>query len=217
MDMNPGILIAVEGVDGAGKTTQVDRLTDFLRAAGEDAIRSKEPTTGRWGRLIRESASSGRMSLDDELAAFIADRDEHVRTVIQPSLNHGQIVLLDRYFYSTIAYQGARGKDIDELTTLVLEKAPEPDAVILLDVPAELGVSRVQGRGDRPNQFEELASLKTVRGIFLQLAQQRRNIIVIDGTADTLTVQKAILTALLNGVLKSRSTCARMVALAAAI
>src|SRR4051794_4247303 len=104
----PGILIAVEGIDGAGKTTQVTRLCAALADVGETVVRSKEPTNGPHGRRLRESAQTGRMNADEELQTFIADRREHVETVIRPALERGETVILDRYFYSTVAYQGVR-------------------------------------------------------------------------------------------------------------
>ena len=102
-----GTLIAMEGIDGAGKTTQVDLLVEFLRSAGVRVVRSKEPTDGPWGKKIRHSAANGRMTLEQEIEAFVDDRKEHVQNVIAPALNDGQTVVLDRYFYSTIAYQGS--------------------------------------------------------------------------------------------------------------
>src|SRR5207253_402183 len=103
-----GILIAIEGIDGAGKTTQVARLCKALEAVGETVVRSKEPTNGPHGRRVRESAQNGRLDPHEELATFLDDRREHVATVIGPALGRGEIVILDRYFYSTIAYQGPR-------------------------------------------------------------------------------------------------------------
>src|SRR2546430_9038964 len=122
-----GILIAIEGIDGAGKTTQVAHLADFLKRAGDSPICSKEPTNGPWGRKIRESAANGRMNLADELRAFTEDRKQHVRDLILPSLAAGRTIILDRYLYSTVAYQGARGCDIDLLMSEMLSIAPEPD------------------------------------------------------------------------------------------
>lgn len=200
----PGLLIAVEGIDGSGKTTQVQLLTEFFQAAGQTVVRSKEPTDGPWGRMIRQSASTGRMSLDRELAAFIADRKEHVKDKIAPALARGETVILDRYFYSTIAYQGARGKDTEQLLAMMLEIAPKPDAVILLDVPAAIGLGRIEeGRGETPNAFEDKKNLQAARQIFLQLATTQPNIIRIDGTPSVPFVQWTILDSLLNGVLKT--------------
>src|SRR4051794_11632799 len=138
-----GCLIAVEGIDGAGKTTQVEMLARFFSAVGESVLKSKEPTDGVWGQKIRLSAAKGRMSLDEELNAFVEDRKEHLRDTIRPALAAGKTVILDRYFYSTIAYQGARSGDTATLATKVAEGVPEADAVVLLDVTPELGLARI--------------------------------------------------------------------------
>ncbi|MCA9269530.1 MAG: dTMP kinase, partial [Planctomycetales bacterium] len=163
-----GILIAVEGIDGAGKTTLVRSLADALSQAGESIVVSKEPTDGPWGRKIRRSAAEGRMSLPEELHAFVEDRKEHVAELIRPGLDAGKIVLLDRYFYSTIAYQGARGADVAQPTRDMLAIAPQPDLVLLLDADPAEGLSRIStGRQETPNEFEKLDSLAAVRAIFL--------------------------------------------------
>ncbi|MBL9085553.1 MAG: dTMP kinase, partial [Planctomycetia bacterium] len=89
-------MIVFEGIDGAGKTTQVGLLVDALRRAGEDVVSSKEPTRGPWGMKIRESAVKGRLPEAEELQAFIEDRREHVRDLVGPALERGAIVVLDR-------------------------------------------------------------------------------------------------------------------------
>lgn len=157
---DPGLLIVFEGIDGSGKTTQSALLCGFLEACGEAVVKSKEPTDGPWGRAIRQSATSGRLSPSEELRHFMEDRKEHVRDLILPALQDGKVVVLDRYFYSTIAYQGARGYQIEHLTAQMLEIAPVPDVVFLLDVPPEVGLSRIaEGRGETPNMFENAPGL----------------------------------------------------------
>lgn len=204
-----GILIAVEGIDGAGKTTQVDLLSRAFDNASEPFVSSKEPTDGKWGKLLRESAQNGRMTLDDELNAFIEDRKEHVANLIQPSLDEGIIVILDRYFYSTIAYQGARGKDVGELDRMMREIAPTPDVVFLVDVDPNVGVSRISNsRLEIPNEFEDAKYLADVRKIFNQLAKSNSEICTIDGHKDIAGVQKAIADYLLDGVIKKKR-CAK--------
>lgn len=198
-----GILIAVEGIDGAGKTTQVSLMVNSFGAAGEMAVRSKEPTDGPWGQRIRQSASNGRMSLSEEILAFVEDRKQHVKELILPALSQGKTVVLDRYFYSTLAYQGARGADVDRLTSQMLDIAPEPDVVLLLDVPPEVGFARIsRDRGDTPNCFENLKDLAAVRNIFLKLAEKHQQITRIDGTQSVEAVHRSILRTLLDGVLK---------------
>lgn len=204
--MNRGILIAVEGIDGAGKTTQVDLLASFLIESGETVIKSKEPTGGTWGQIIRQSAAEGRLSLEDELTAFIEDRKEHVKALIEPSLEEGKTVILDRYFYSTIAYQGARGGDAESIKREMNLIAPEPDVVLILDVPAELGVMRIGQRDGVANHFEDLDNLRAVRKVFLGMTGQ--NISIIDGSPSVQIVQQSILDSLLKGALYQRH-CAK--------
>jgi dTMP kinase len=198
-------LIAFEGIDGAGKTTQVGLLAEFFRRADVPVVASKEPTDGPWGKKIRKSATHGRMTLAEELNAFIEDRKQHIREVIQPALTRGDTVILDRYFYSTIAYQGSRGENPDVVAAQVFDLALVPDVVFLIDVPPEVGVGRIQtGRKETPNEFEGIDQLRRVRAGFHELARKHSNIIVIDGTRDMETVRRDILRPLLEGVLKRR-------------
>jgi dTMP kinase len=168
---NRGRLVVVEGIDGAGKSTQVKRLAAELRQAGRPVVESREPTDGPWGRKIRASASAGRMSLDDELHAFVEDRKEHVATVIGPALARGDIVVLDRYYFSTIAYQGARGGDVEAIRRMNEAVAPRPDLVLLIDFDPEVGLRRIrESRGGGTDDFEHLDQLQAIRAIFRRLA-----------------------------------------------
>lgn len=204
-----GILIAIEGIDGAGKTTQVGLLERAFAQLSEPLIASKEPTDGEWGRKIRASAQNGRMALDEELAAFIADRREHVQDKIQPALDSGKIVLLDRYFYSTIAYQGARGADVEKLSREMRAEFPVPDVTLLFDISPESSITRIAGsRGDIPNQFERVDQLRVVRDIFLGLAESDTTILKINATNDQARVFQDVIHALLATVLKSKR-CAK--------
>lgn len=204
-----GMLIAFEGIDGAGKTTQVGLLADFLRSVGETVLQSKEPTDGPSGRIIRESAATGRLPVERELALFVEDRKHHVREKIAPALARGDTVLLDRYFYSTVAYQGARGRNTSTLLAEMLTIAPKPDVVVLLDVPPETGLARIKiGRRETPNAFEKSSSLRPVRNIFLRIAKEESNVLCIDATPQIESVQSAILDALIQGPFKGKH-CAK--------
>jgi dTMP kinase len=164
-----GLLVAVEGIDGAGKSTILRALTAYCEQRGIAYIASREPTNGPAGRALRESAAHGRLSLDEELELFCRDRAEHVAQVIRPALDAGQIVLLDRYYLSTAAYQGARGADPAAIIARNEEFAPRPDLVLLLDVDPGSGLGRVRRRGDVPDAFEREDALREVRRIFLSL------------------------------------------------
>ena len=165
----PGWLVVVEGIDGAGKSTVVRSLAEHCAARGFACVTSAEPTRGPWGMKLRQSMKEGRLSLDEELGLFLKDRAEHVEQVIRPALAAGKVVLLDRYYLSTAAYQGARGADPGTILEMNERFAPQPDLVLLLDFDPDGGIARIRARGDAPNTFEESEQLRAVRKIFLGL------------------------------------------------
>jgi dTMP kinase len=190
----PGRLIVVEGIDGTGKSTLVARLAAALRARGERVCVSREPTDGPHGKQIRESTRPGavRLSPEEETDLFIADRREHVAQVIAPALAAGETVLLDRYYYSTMAYQGARGMDPASIEARHRAFAPEPDVLILLDLPVDAALARVTAsRGSVPDQFESAEYLTKVESIFRQIEHPGR--IVLDAARDPDALAQAIL------------------------
>lgn len=181
-----GTFLVLDGIDGAGKSTQLRILADLLRRAGAEVVTSKEPTTGPWGMKIRASAQDGRMALEDELQAFIEDRREHVRDLIEPALARGAVVILDRYYPSTIAYQGARGGDVPRMRALMRE-FPVPDLTLIFDLDPEVGVGRVAARDGAPDHFEDRDELARVRAIFHSLLDERTVRIDGGGTIEAVT------------------------------
>jgi dTMP kinase len=179
----PGFLIAIEGIDGAGKTTQAQHIQSTLQARKLAVVRTKEPTTGKWGQILRDSAVTGRLSLQEEVEHFIRDRREHVETVIKPALADGAIVVVDRYYFSSMAYQGANGIDPNEIMALNEQFAPEPDLLVLLDIDPKNGLERIKTRGDRANHFEKTGTLEKAREIFLAI--QKPYLIKLDALQDT--------------------------------
>ncbi len=161
-----GALIVFEGIDGAGKTTQARRLVDELIKRGVSAVYEKEPTEGPWGQKIRRSAEGERMPLDEELHAFIEDRRAHVEEVIKPALASGTVVVLDRYYFSNAAYQGARGADPAQIIARNEEFAPAPDLLVILELPVEVGLSRARSRGQGVSAFERSEALEKGDEIF---------------------------------------------------
>lgn len=148
MAVNRGRLIALEGLDGSGKSTQVKRLATLLRDAGSEVVETKEPTEGVVGQRIREMLRSGEaLAPERELAWFMEDRRAHVRDLIEPSLRKGRVVVTDRYYLSTVAYQGARGHDAKVILRECEEEFPVPDLVVLLEIEPRAGLDRVQARG----------------------------------------------------------------------
>lgn len=165
----PGFLIAIEGIDGAGKTTQAHFVQSQLQDRDLAVVRTKEPTTGPWGQMLRDSALTGRLSIEEEVETFIKDRREHVSKVILPALRAGQIVIVDRYYFSNAAYQGARGVSAQDILSRNEEFAPEPDLLVLLDIEPKAGLERIRTRGDRANHFEKTGTLRKARSIFLSI------------------------------------------------
>lgn len=186
-----GLLIVFEGVDGAGKTTQVRLLEARLRQEGYDVICLKEPTDGPWGQKIRQLAQHGRdqVSPATELAWFLNDRRDDVRHNIQPALARGQIVLLDRYYFSTMAYQGALHGHPEAIRSRNEAFAPTPDLLLLFDIPPALSLERVQQRGAL-SHYERLEYLERVARVFqaMEFPYLRR----IDATGTIETMQAHI-------------------------
>lgn len=158
----------LEGIDGAGKTTLRDGLAARLERAGHEVVRTKEPTDGPLGKRIREIAKAGRdtVSAEEELALFHEDRKLHVQTLVLPALARGAVVLQDRSYFSTVAYQGERGLDRAKLLEMEQAIAPAPDVLFVLDLPPEASLERVRSRG-ASDDFETLESLRRVREVFL--------------------------------------------------
>jgi dTMP kinase len=174
-----GALVVFEGIDGVGKTTQAHLLVGSLRELGWDAIYSKEPTDGPWGQKIRRSAEGQRMPLEDELHAFLEDRREHVRDFLEPALADGRLVVLDRYYFSTAAYQGVRGADPAEILRANESFAPPPDLLVFLDTPVAVSMERIQKRGFAVNSFEKADALERSAAIFRSL--DRPYLVTVDG------------------------------------
>lgn len=168
----PGLLIVLEGIDGTGKSTQAKRLGAWFEARGREVVLSREPTDGPWGRKLRESAATGRLAAGDELEYFLKDRRQHVEELIRPALEAGKVVILDRYYFSTMAYQGARGFDPGEIRRRNEEFAPQPDLLVILDLDEDVALGRIGARGDTANEFEKRESLQRCREIFLSLKDE---------------------------------------------
>lgn len=164
-----GILIAIEGIDGTGKSHLARSLTTRLREDGDDVVLLSEPTTGSHGTRIRALTASAedRPTPEEELTLFMDDRREDVERNIAPALAQHKIVLMDRYYFSTMAYQGARGIDPAAIAARHAGWAPTPRLTIILTAPVAVCLRRVtEIRGDRPTAFEQTAYLETVQALF---------------------------------------------------
>ncbi|MBX7097287.1 MAG: dTMP kinase [Myxococcaceae bacterium] len=199
-----GLLIALEGIDGTGKSTQAALLRDWLAGLGVEVLSTKEPTSGPWGKKIRDSAVSSRMSPQDELHAFVSDRQEHVRDEILPALRRGAAVVIDRYYYSTVAYQGARGLSKADVLAANRAFAPIPDVVFLFDLEPEAGLERVTGRGQGKDLFETVDELSKARENFRWLARTNQHVVQLDAAQAPAEVHRALVSALVRGPLLAR-------------
>jgi len=205
--LEKGLLIAIEGIDGAGKTTQAHLLEQRLVGLGYEVLYTKEPTNGKWGQMIRQSKVEGRLNPDEEYGAFINDRREHVADVIEPQLADGTIVIVDRYYFSTIAYQGATG--IKEWKTIQAENeafAPRPDLLVILEMEPAESIKRICERDEKPDSFESVENLSDCRDIFDQI--EGDFVMRIDGRKSIDAINQEILTKIRDSLLFSR-LCAK--------
>ena len=168
MKLNRGYLIALEGIDGTGKSTQCALLADYLESVGYPVIRLREPTQGMWGQKIRKILTEGRgdVTPEEELQYFINDRKEDVEQNIAPALEQGKIVLIDRYYYSTAAYQGALGFDPAKIINDNEAFAPRPDILFIIQGSLDESFRRIEQGRDSFSSFEKRDYLEKVRTIF---------------------------------------------------
>jgi dTMP kinase len=189
-----GYLIAFEGIDGTGKSTQIGMLAEVLRQSGFQVVITREPTDGVYGQRIRQLYQArGSVSRQEELDLFLADRREHVAKLIAPGLAQGKVILTDRYYFSTAAYQGLVGFDPETIIRQNEEFAPVPDLVILIELPPEEAVMRIQQyRQETLNHFEQEEGLRQVAMVFNGL--DRDYIKRIDGSQAIEAVHSQIVT-----------------------
>jgi dTMP kinase len=205
------MFITLEGIEGSGKTTQILQLAEHIKNKGHDCITTREPggtTIGRKIRAILLDSNSKGLDSSAELLLYIADRIQHVNEIIRPALSSGKIVLCDRYFDATIAYQGiARGIDRDLLNMLHKRIVGDlrPDITILLDLPVQTGLKRAWeqidkgGRVNSETRFEEekITFHEKVRAGYLELARMEpQRFRIIDATKNEKNVQEDVIKAL---------------------
>jgi len=163
------VLIALEGIDGTGKTTQAMGLATTLARVGRRVLFTREPTTGSAGLRLREYLAGKRrhLSASEELALFQADRREHVEQTIRPALRRGWVVVTDRYYYSSAAYQGALGLNPGEILAESEAFAPRPDLVVIFTLPLQLALARrLEARGGKVQVSEDQEYLAKVAALY---------------------------------------------------
>lgn len=186
-----GFFIAIEGIDGTGKTTLAKSVYDALQKENIQTVLSKEPTNGPYGTKLRESQKTGRLPLEEELKLFVDDRREHVNKLIKPALRSGKVVILDRYIYSTMAYQGARGASLKEIRMAHQDFLIEPDLLVILDLPVKTAIDRINKSRGETDSFENETYLRQVASNYLKI--EAPVIMYADATKPTETLTKEIL------------------------
>jgi len=179
------MFITFEGIDGVGKSTQLDMLEKHLIAQGREVVRTLEPGGTELGQEIRHLLlhRKGDVAPRSEALLYAADRAHHVETKIKPALASGKVVLSDRYFDSSVAYQGAaRELDVQEVKDISLWAIDRllPDLTVLLDLPAQEAMNRRGNKGTEPDRLEreQVEFFERARDEYLRMANEPRFLVV---------------------------------------
>jgi dTMP kinase len=197
-----GVFITFEGGDGSGKTTQISLLQTWLLNKGHTVVATREPGGTDLGNQLRDIIlhSTGFIAPRAEALLYAADRSHHIHTLVRPALERGDVVVQDRYFDSSVAYQGAgRVLDATEVRELSLWATERlmPHLTILLDVPADVAKARQLGDERRFDRLEAEAQdfHERVRESYLALAEAEPDrFLVLDGTGSVESIHQAITT-----------------------
>ena len=198
--MAPPLFIVLEGIDGSGTTTQLDRIAAHLGARGRRVHATREPSTGPVGRLLREILLGGHRLPDGAPAdgramalLFAADRRDHLRREIEPALAAGTDVVCDRYLLSSLAYQGEEAER-DWVAQLAREVRPA-DLTLLLDVPVAVAAARRRAAGRTEERYDADAVQERVATAYRQLVAADPRAVTIDASAPIDAVTRAIIAA----------------------
>ena len=198
--MSRGLFITLEGVEGAGKSTNIPFISSLLERAGQTVVLTREPGGTKLGERIRGLLldPDPKLAIDpeSELLLMFAARAQHFHEVILPALKSGKSVLCDRFTDASFAYQGAgRGIPIGKIAQLQswLQGDLRPDLTLIFDIDVEAGLKRANSRGD-PDRFEQekIDFFQRVRDYYLQRAPQRERYRVIDASGDITSVESQL-------------------------
>lgn len=200
-----GRFISIEGMDGAGKTSVMATLTQWIASQGHDVVTTREPGGTPLAESLRDillAPRAEKVDEDTELLLMVAARTQHVKTHIQPALAAGKWVVSDRFFDASFAYQGGgRGMSSERIASLHdwAIGSFAPDLTLLLDLPVAVGKARVAGRGEEETRFEleQMAFFERVRTAYLAHAAAEPNrMVIIDATQSPEAVQANVVRAL---------------------
>jgi dTMP kinase len=185
-----GVFIAVEGVEGSGKSTQCRMLAESLRTRGLDVVLTREPDGTATGAAIRRlfEADGPPPAPLTQVFLFMAARQQHVTEVIRPALSRGALVLSDRYADATMAYQGfGQGVDLETIRDLnaLATGGLLPDLTLVLDLEPAVGMARIRGRALDTFEKMDLAFHRRVREGYLEIARtEKRRVVVVNADQD---------------------------------
>jgi len=184
-----GVFVCIEGLDGCGKTTQARLLVKKLKE-DYDAVFTAEPSKGRIGKFIRQHClhTDVRGSVIVEALLFAADRVDHVQNEVLPALSKGKIVVSDRYVYSSYAYQGAAGLELEWIQRLN-DHAARPDLAVFVDVAPETVMKRLKRK---KSVMEKLETQKKVREVYLKFVEDSQ-LVRLDGNRPKRAVARDLL------------------------
>ena len=190
-----GIFICIEGLDGSGKTTHAHRLVRNLQEKGFDAVYTTEPSRGELGKFIRGTILEGKKRVPRVVEAFLfaVDRVEHFEKEVKPALKEGKIVVSDRCVYSSLAYQGAAGLDLEWIEKINRFALP-PDLAIYIDVPPEVVVKRIRRK---KSVMERLETQRRVKEVYMKFVDNRK-LVPIDGDRKKAELEQNLLKLILG-------------------
>ena len=206
--MKKGLFITLEGIEGAGKSTVVDFIEDFLTKEGHDIIKTREPGGTVIGEQIREillKNENHTLTYDAELLLVFSARAQHIQEVILPALSSGKIILCDRFTDASYAYQGG-GRGIDASRISLLEKWVQgdlrPNLTLLFDLDVSIGMQRTKKRSDTDRfEREEIIFFEKIRNTYLERAQKEPQRFRIINSASSLENVKEQIVSILKDFL----------------
>lgn len=185
-----GLFITFEGIDGCGKTTQLNLLAEYLKEKGVETVITREPGAPGLGEKLREILLNydGEVSSNCEAFLFLADRAQHIDTLVKPAIEAGKVVLCDRHTDSTLAYQGyGRGVDLEQIKMLnnIATSCLKPDLTFVFDIEVETALSRVGKSQDRM-ESAGIEFFEKTRNGYLEIAKQEPQRVKVINAKDSI-------------------------------